>query len=127
MNDKTAAGDRFLPFHSKIAVLLDKLVKDSDNDGYIIRSNAKNKYGERSQPLGKRFGRLKAELGLDARFVLHSIRTTFVHMLETAESPPGVAKDLIGRAKTDMTFGIYSGETRMDHPARWLAKAIIQL
>ena len=46
------------------------------------------------------------------------------HLFETAECPPGVAKDIIGHAKTDMTFGIYSGETRMDHRARWLAKAI---
>ena len=38
--------------------------------------------------------------------------------------PGGVAKDIIGHAKTDMTFGLYSGETRMDHRARWLAKAI---
>ncbi len=26
--------------------------------------------------------------------------------------------------KTDMTFGIYSGETKMDHRARWMETAI---
>jgi hypothetical protein len=45
-------------------------------------------------------------------------------MLETAECPVGVAKDIIGHSKTDMTFGVYSGETRMDHRARWLVKAV---
>ena len=89
-----------------------------------IYSAAKNKYGERSQPLGKRFGRLKTELGFDGRFVFHSIRKTVAHLFETAECPPGVAKDIIGHAKTDMTFGLYSGETRMDQRARWLAQAI---
>ena len=45
-------------------------------------------------------------------------------MFETAECPIGVAKDVIGHTKSDMTFGLYSGETRMDHRARWLEKAI---
>ena len=124
MNDKTAAGDRFVPLHSKITRLIDKLIKDAGDGGYLIYSAAKNKYGERSQPLGKRFGRLKTDLGFDHRYVFHSIRKTVAHMFETADCPVGVAKDIIGHAKSDMTFGLYSGETRMDHRARWLAKAI---
>jgi integrase len=124
MNDKTAAGDRFVPVHPEIIGLLDKLIKNAGDDGYLIYSAAKNKYGERSQPLGKRFGRLKADLGFDHRHVFHSIRKTVAHMFETSECPVGIAKDIIGHAKTDMTFGLYSGETRMDHRARWLAKAI---
>ena len=124
MDDKTAAGDRFVPEHPKISRLLDRLMKDADDQGYLIHSTAANKYGERSQPIGKRFGRLKSDLGFDGRFVFHSIRKLVAHLFETAECPAGVAKDIIGHAKTDMTFGIYSGETRMDHRARWLAKAI---
>lgn len=124
MDDKSAAGDRFVPVHPKISGLLDLLVRNADQDGYLIHSNAKNKYGERSQPIGKRFGRLRADLGFDGRYVFHSLRKTVAHLFETAECPPGVAKDIIGHTKQDMTFGIYSGETRMDHRARWLAKAI---
>ncbi len=124
MDDKTAAGDRYVPVHTEISGLIDQLIKGADEDGYLIVSNAKNKYGERSQPIGKRFGRLKTELGFDGRYVFHSLRKTVSHMFETAECPPGVAKDIIGHAKTDMTFGIYSGETRMDHRARWMEKAI---
>jgi site-specific recombinase XerD len=124
MDDKTAAGDRFVPVHPKISPLIDRLIKGAGEDGYLIYSAAKNKYGERSQPIGKRFGRLKTDLGFDHRYVFHSLRKTVTHLLESAECPPGVAKDIIGHAKTDMTFGIYSGETRMDHRARWLAKAI---
>ena len=124
MNDKTAAGDRFVPVHPKISILLDKLIKDAGRDDYLIFSAAKNKYGERSQPLGKRFGRLKTDLGFDHRYVFHSIRKTVAHLLENAECPPGIAKDIVGHAKTDMTFGIYSGETRIDHRARWLIKAV---
>lgn len=112
------------PGASENGRLIDQLIRDADADGYLIHSTAKNKYGERSQPIGKRFGRLKSELGFDARYVFHSLRKTVAHLLETAECPPGVAKDIIGHAKTDMTFGIYSGETRMDQRARWLNKAI---
>lgn len=67
-----------------------------------------------AKPLGKRFGRLKTDLGVDRRYVCHSIRKTVAHMFETAECPVGVAKDVIGDAKSDLTFGLYSGETRMD-------------
>jgi integrase len=124
MADKTAAGDRYVPIHPKILRLIDRLINNADQNGYLIPSAARNRYAERSQPVGKRFGRLKTSLGFDGRFVFHSIRHTVAHLFETAECPPGVAKDIIGHAKTDMTFGIYSGETRMDHRARWLAKAI---
>jgi integrase len=124
MADKTEAGDRFVPIHPKISSLLNRLINDAGEDGYLIASTAQNKYGERGQPLGKRFGRMKDDLGFDGRYVFHSIRKTVAHMLETAECPPGVAKDILGHTKTDMTFGVYSGETRMDHRARWLAKAV---
>ena len=124
MADKTDAGDRFVPVHRQISSVLDNLIKKGGKDDYLIPSAAKNKYGERSQPLGKRFGRLKTDLGFDGRYVFHSIRKTIAHMFETAECPPGVAKDILGHTKTDMTFGVYSGETRMDHRATWLEKAI---
>ncbi len=55
-----------------------------------------NKYGERSQPIGKRFGRLNLGLGFDGRFMFHSIRKLVAHLFETAECPAGVAKDIIG-------------------------------
>jgi integrase len=124
MDDKTVAGDRFVPVHPRIDKLIDRLIGGADPDGYLIHSTAKNKYGERSQPIGKRFGRLKSALGFDARYVFHSTRKLVAHLLETAECPAGVAKDIIGHSKDDMTYGIYSGETRMDHRAKWLAKAI---
>ena len=87
MDDKTAAGDRFVPVHPKISSLIDRLIKNAGKDGFLIESDAKNKYGERSQPIGKRFGRLKTELGFDGRWVFHSIRKTVAHLFETAECP----------------------------------------
>lgn len=90
MNDKTAAGDRFVQVHPKMASLMKQLAKQADDEGYVIHSTACNKYGERSQPIGNWFGCLKTDLGFDCRYVNHSIRKTVTHLLETDECPPGI-------------------------------------
>ncbi len=124
MTDKSAAGDRHVPVHPRLDGLIDDLVRAADQDGYLIHSTAKNKYGERSQPLGKRFGRLKADLGFDGRYVFHSIRRTVAALFQDAECPEGVAADIVGHLKPTMTFGLYGGETRMNLRAAWLERAI---
>jgi integrase len=124
MVDKTAAGDRFVPVHPQLSKLIDEAIKNSDRGRYLVRSDAQNKYGERSQPIGKRFGRLKTSLGFDGRFVFHSIRKTVAALFQDAGCKEEVAADIIGHNKPTMTYGLYGGETRMDLRARWLAKAI---
>jgi integrase len=125
MNDKTEAGDRFVPIHPGIAALIRKLVKGAEkNGGYLLRIDARNKYNERGSLVGKRFGILKTKMSFDKRFVFHSIRKTVANMLENAECPEGVASDIVGHLKPTMTYGLYSGITRMDLRARWMAKAI---
>jgi len=124
MIDKTAAGDRFVPVHPKLGKLIDDAIKQADRDGYLIRSDAQNKYAERSQPIGKRFGRLKSALGFDGRYVFHSMRKTVASLFQDAGCEEAVAADIIGHNKPTMTYGLYGGETRMDLRAKWLAKAI---
>lgn len=124
MRDKTAAGDRHVPVHPRIGALIDRLMREAGADGYLIHSNADNKYGERSPPIGKRFGRLRTELGWDRRFVFHSIRKTVASLFQDAGCPEGVAADVVGHVKPTMTFGLYGGETRMDLRAEWMASAI---
>jgi integrase len=124
MVDKTAAGDRFVPVHPKLGKLIDDAITHADRDGYLIRSDARNKYDERSQPIGKRFGRLKTALGFDGRYVFHSMRKTVASLFQDAGCEETVAADIIGHNKPTMTYGLYGGETRMDLRAKWLAKAI---
>lgn len=124
MADKSQAGDRDVPIHSRIAGLIDDLLRNPDKDGYLIHSTAKNKYSERSQPIGKWFGRLKREAGFDQRFVFHSIRKTVSSLFQDAQCPEGVAADIVGHLKPTMTYGLYGGETQMDLRAKWLEKAI---
>ena len=122
---KTESGDRFVPIHSQIVPLIKTLVKDARrNQGYLLRINANNKYNERGSLVGKRFGILKTKLGFDSRFVFHSMRKTVANMFENAECPEGVAADVVGHLKPTMTYGLYSGITKMDLRSRWMEQAI---
>lgn len=59
---KTAAGIRDVPVHPAIKDLVEAL-KSSSTDGFLLSGLTLNKYGDRSNAIGKRFGRLKTDLG----------------------------------------------------------------
>ena len=59
---KTAAGWRQVPIHSKLKRTVARLVGQR-KDGYLLAGLVPNKYGDRSNAIGKRFGRLKTALG----------------------------------------------------------------
>ena len=80
---KTDAGRRSIPIHSKLAPTIQRLV-DNSRDGYLLSGLTATKYGARGNALGKRFSRLKAELGYPPELVLHSVRKTVATMLENA-------------------------------------------
>lgn len=105
---KTSAGWRTIPIHSQLRPTLDRLKADS-TDGYILPSTAKSRYGDRSSPLGQKFGRLKAALKFDDRFVFHSIRKTFASMLKEAGEQEDVVAELMGHKYKTMTYGHYAG------------------
>lgn len=105
---KTEAGVRVVPLHSSIQFRVTTLVEES-KDGYLLSGLTFNKYGDRSNAIGKRFGRLKNALEFDRTLVFHSIRKTFTTMLENAGTPENIAADIIGHDKPNMTYGIYSG------------------
>jgi integrase len=109
---KTEAGCRKVPIHSKLAATLARLVQDS-TDGYVLTGLTANKYGDRSNAVGKRFGRLKTGLGFGAEHVFHSIRRTVATLLEDAGTPENVAADIIGHDKPTMTYGLYSNGTSL--------------
>lgn len=70
---KTTAGWRQVPIHSKLKPTMTRLLKASD-DGYALSGLTVNKYGDRSNASGKRFGRIRTDLGFGAQHVFHSIR-----------------------------------------------------
>ena len=55
-----------MPVHPQLSKPINEAIRNADRGRYLIRSDAQNKYGERSQSIGKRFGRLKTSLGSTA-------------------------------------------------------------
>lgn len=105
---KTKAGWRDVPIHPELTQTMARLIENS-KDGHVLSGLTKNKYGDRSNGIGKRFGRLKTELDFGSQFVFHSIRKTVVTILENAGVSENVVADIVGHEKTTMTYGLYSG------------------
>jgi integrase len=111
---KTPSGWREVPIHSKLKPTMKRLVKDSA-DGFVMLGLSENKYGDRSNAIGKRFGRLKTGKGFRPRVeTFHSIRKTVTTLLENAGVPESTAADIVGHDKPTMTYGLYSGGTSLE-------------
>ena len=105
---KTEAGWRIVPIHSHIAQLVARL-NDNSQDGYLLSGLTFNKYGDRSNAIGKRFGRLKSSLGYGTDYVFHSFRKGVATQLEAAEVPENHVARLLGHDLKTMSYGVYSG------------------
>lgn len=110
---KTDAGNRVIPIHPYINDLIKALIESSTDD-YLLSKLTKNKYGDRSNAIGKRFGRLKTKQNFSSRYVFHSIRKTFTTILENAGIGENLAADIVGHEKPRITFGLYSGGASLE-------------
>jgi integrase len=110
--DKTDAGTREVPVHSRLMPTLQRLC-DQSSDGFVLSGLPTSKYEDRSDAIGKRFGRLKTALGFGKKHVFHSIRKTVTTILENAGIPENVTADIVGHEKPRITYGLYSGGTEM--------------
>ena len=111
---KTNAGNRVVPIHPKLSLLFSKLTSASGSD-YLFKSLTTDKYDNRTDALGKRFGRAKKKLGFDERYVFHSIRKTVATLLEQADVPENVCCDIVGHEKSaTLSYGLYSGGTSLE-------------
>lgn len=110
---KTPAGIREIPIHKDIRKLVGGLQKTS-TDGYLISGLTFNKYGNRSNAVGKRFGRLKKKLDFGPSHVFHSFRNTLARKLEEAGIPENIAARIVGHEFSTMTYGLYSGGVSLE-------------
>lgn len=110
---KTEAGNRKVPIHSGIKQLVAQLKDTShascDGDGYLLSGLTFNKYGDRSNAIGKRFGRLKTSLGYGRDLVFHSFRRGVATQFENKGVPEVIAARVLGHEFPTMSFGTYSG------------------
>ena len=63
-DSKTPSGNREVPIHDQLKDLIKEL-KNSSQDGYLLSGLSEDKDGKRSGAIGKRFGRLKNQLGFE--------------------------------------------------------------
>lgn len=82
---------------------------DSSEDGYLLSGLSYNKYGSRSNAIGKRFGRLKASLDYGPDLVFHSFRRGVATQFENKKVPEVIAARILGHEFPTMSFGTYSG------------------
>ena len=97
---------------------------EGSKDGYVLSGLTANKYGDRSNAVGKHFGRLKTELGFGSQHVFHSIRKTVITALENAGVSENVVADIVGHEKPTMTYGLYSGGVSLALKRDALAKLV---
>ena len=110
---KTEAGWREIPIHPHIKDLVTRLSAKS-KDGYLLSGLSFNKYGDRSNAIGKRFGRLKASCGYGSDYVFHSFRKGVATQLENAQVPENHVARLLGHEMQTMSYGLYSGGVSFD-------------
>ena len=84
--------------------------------------NGKNQYDDRSNAVGKRFGRLKSKLGFDENYGFYSFRSTLAHLLEASGVAENFAARIIGHKVTTLTYGFYSGDIPWHTKVETLAK-----
>lgn len=105
-DSKTAAGIREIPVHPAISTTVERLTADS-TDGFLLPSSAGNKYGIRSDPLSKAFGRLKTAQGFGRQHVFHSVRSMVVTLLLRGGVPGPTVANIVGHETGLVTFDIY--------------------
>lgn len=98
---------RTVPIHGHIKQPVARLIEIS-KDGYLLSGLTFNKFGDRSNAVGKRFGRLKQRLGYGPDHVFHSLRKGFATQLENAGQPLNVVARLMGHTQDNQSFGNYS-------------------
>lgn len=112
-DSKTKAGIRIVPIHPNIFIRLERFKANSSN-GYIFCNLTPSKYGVRSNAIGKRFGRLKKALGYERLHVFHSIRKTFITLMQQANIPEFITADIVGHEIQTMSYGLYSDGTTVE-------------
>ena len=120
---KTKAGWRDVPIHMELQQTMARLIEDS-KDGYVLQGLTVDQYQGRSNGIGHRFGKLKSAMGFGSQHVFHSIRRTFITILENAGVPENVVADIVGHEKTTMTYGLYSGGVSLAVKRDALAKLV---
>ncbi|WP_137822555.1 DUF6538 domain-containing protein [Pseudomonas sp. D(2018)] len=117
---KTKAGIREVPLHSRVVPLVLQLLEKS-KDGFLLEGRPldhSNKYGNRLDAVGKRFGRLKTAAGFNREFVFHSVRKTAITECHQAGGDIATMPALFGHETGLITLDIYSAGPSMEQKSK---------
>ena len=118
---KTDAAVREVPIHAALAPTLARLIGNRST-GWVLAKLSPNKYGDRSNAIGKRFGRLRTDAGYGPQLVYHSIRKCVATLFKDASVPEATAADILGHDITTMSYGVYAGDVSLATKAEAIAK-----
>ncbi len=122
--DKSAAGQRQVPVRPALDTMIDRLLRERGG-APLIASPRRDNDGERSQPLGKKFGRMKADLGFGEREVFHSIRKTVSGLLGQLSLKTWEIGDIIGHDRQGVTERNYIPTVELPKKLDALVRALI--
>jgi integrase len=122
--DKTDAGNRLVPIHPAILPFLLERKAAVQPGGFLLPSQADNQYSIRSDPCGKRFGRLKTALKFDRKYSFHSLRKTVVTLLEAVSIEETISAQILGHKINTMTYGVYGGKVSLTRKLEAISKAL---
>ena len=94
---KNEDEERTIPAHPAIRTHLTSWMKNKRSKGSICN----------------RFSELKTELGYNNEKDFHSFRRTFNTEMENLEVPEAVTADIVGHKKKTISYGLYSGGTKL--------------
>lgn len=120
-DSKTRAGIRVVPIHPAIKDVVKRLMDESKDD-FLVATNSRSKYGIRSDPMVKAFGRLKTYLGFGPDRVFHSIRKTTITQLVRANVQGTLIAELVGHEVGQTTFDVYSQGSSMSQKFEAISK-----
>ena len=103
---KTASAARKMPVHADLAPTLERLCSGSKDEWLFALME--DSFGDRSNGVGKRFGRLKTDIGFGPDLTFHSLRKTWGTMLWSAGVQRELISQMIGHSTGHLTTDVYA-------------------
>jgi integrase len=109
---KTQAAVREVPVHESGAHVLEN--RQTTSDGFVFPGLVPGgPDGKRSWNVVKAFVRYRDKLEFERDLTFHSLRKTFIEVMEGQEVPETTVKLLVGHKRPSLTFGGYSTGERV--------------
>lgn len=104
---KTATSLRQVPIHPQLDRTVRRLIGDRKS-GFLFPDLTENKFGDRSNAIGKRFGHMKTNMKFGSEYVFHSLRKTFSNILWSNHVQRELISQLLGHKTGHITTDVYT-------------------